>query len=125
MNHKIEKLNERMDTIQMFMKKLLQNKELVEVQSDSDVQPLDLEEKKIFMVLYTSGESALSYKQIAEKVNMVENLVGQYITNLAEKGVPLIKVYRHGKAHILVDKSFRDLQAKENLLKIDQQILNF
>ncbi len=41
----------------------------------------------------------LSYGKIAGSINLTESLVKQYVTNLIEKGIPIIKEYRLGRPY--------------------------
>ena len=85
------------------------------------ITPLTNKEKEVFMALYSLGEVQpfVSYRQIAKKVRSSENLVASYITNLIEKGVPIIKKYDGGIAYIKLDDLFRQVQAKENLVGVN------
>ena len=121
-NEKVDKLNERLDYIQLLLEKVL--KKEIKHEEEFIVQDLSPQEKRVFMILYTS-EEALNYSVLAMRLNMTESLVSQYVLNLAEKGILLEKEYRHGKPYIKLTKAFRDYQAKSNILKIDQTTLRF
>jgi len=56
-------------------------------------------------------------------MNMPISLARQYITNLLEKGIPVQKKYISAKPYIFIDPKFKNLQAKKNILKIEQKIL--
>jgi len=49
--------------------------------------------------------------------------VREYVTNLLEKGIPIQKKYVNTIPHLLLDPKFKNLQAKKNILKIEQKIL--
>ena len=51
------------------------------------------------------------------------SLARQYITNLLEKGIPIQKKYIKQRPYIYLDQKFKNLQAKKNILKIEQKIL--
>lgn len=122
-DQKIEKLKFRLDNMELFLSEkanFAQTK-----QEKIQIQPLSVNEKIVFMALYTSN-SPISYFHISEKIGLSESLVRSYITNLIEKGVPILKKYVNSKALIALDNNFKELQAKENIIKIQQkQVSNF
>ncbi len=83
--------------------------------------PLTNREKEVFMAIYSLGEMqpCMSYKQLAKKLCTSESLVASYITNIIEKGVPIVKKYDAGIAYIKLDDLFRQVQAKENLVGVN------
>ncbi len=119
---KIDKLNQRIDETQLLLKNLSKSKEFV-VDNPNFSHPLTVPEREIFLVLYTSESNTLSYREIAERLSFTESIVKQLVSNLIERGIPIIKEYKHGKAFIKLDKAFKELQTKENVLKIDQTTL--
>ena len=44
-------------------------------------------------------------------------LLREYITNLLEKGIPIQKIYKNTRPYIFLDPKFKNLQAKQNILK--------
>jgi len=114
LDKKIEKIAERLDELHLAVNGGKAKKEF-------KITPLTNKEKEVFMALYSLGEVQpfVSYRQIAKKVRSSENLVASYITNLIEKGVPIIKKYDGGIAYIKLDDLFRQVQAKENLVGVN------
>jgi predicted transcriptional regulator len=125
LDNKIEKLAQRLDQIHLFLKQLTNNDNFVpDIEDNYQVQPLTVKEREVFLVMYAvAGNKLLSYKNIADKINLTESLVQQYITNLIEKGVPIIKEYRMGKPYLKLDPKFVELQAKNNILNIDEELI--
>jgi hypothetical protein len=121
-NQKVDKLSERLDAIQMLLEKII--KKEIKHEQNFSVQQLTPQEKRVFMIIYTA-EDFLNYSVLAMRLNMIETLVSQYVLNLIEKGVPVEKEYRQGKPYIKLSKDFRDYQAKNNVLNIDQTMLKF
>ena len=123
LDEKIEKISERIDQMQLFLQRNF-NCDLGKKQVFK-VQPLNDKEKEVFMVLYTIEElrGNCTLKDISRRTGYTENLVSSYIINLVEKGVPILKKYQNGRSIFSVNKSFRHLQATENILKIEQQTL--
>lgn len=122
---KINKLNERLDNIQLFLRGLAKADDLIkESKSETyDIQPLTDKEKRLFLVLYTNPTKAFSYKDLVEKLGVAENLVREYVSSMIEKGVPVIKTYLNHRSYFSLDKQFRDYQAKTNILQITQKVL--
>ena len=123
LDSKIEKLNEKLDKIQFFLEKNLSYRP--EKTLNFDILPLTQKEQEVFLVLYTLEEAkgAVSYVDIARRVALPEELVSSYITGMIEKGVPIIKKYLNNKAYLKLDRSFKNIQAKENILKLNQKTL--
>lgn len=123
LDSKIEKLNEKLDRIQFFLEKNLSYKQ--EKTPNFNILPLTKKEQEVFLVLYTLEEAkgAVSYVDIARRVALPEELVSSYITTMIEKGVPIIKKYINNKAYLKLDRSFKNIQAKENILKLNQKTL--
>lgn len=122
---KIDKMNERLDQVQLILKRLTG----IDIKKEHPFQNIDLtkEEKDVFLILYTQEEirGCITYMDISKKLGISEELAKGYITNMIEKGVPIIKRYINRKAYINIDPEFKEIQAKENILNINQrQITN-
>ncbi|MBI2580675.1 hypothetical protein HYV85_02605 [Candidatus Woesearchaeota archaeon] len=73
-------------------------------------------------MLYTaSDQKPLAYREIAAAIRESEFLVRGYVTNMVEKGIPIVKRYINDVAYISLDRSFKDRQAKENIVKLSQR----
>ncbi len=114
LDNKIEKLNERIDKIQF----LLEGKK----ESNYEVMPLTRREQEIFVVLYTSDDF-LSYSDVAKKTTLTFSLVQAYISNIIAKGIPILKKYVNNKVFLYLDPAFKALQAKEDLVEIDNSVI--
>lgn len=122
---KVEKFNERLDQMQLLLKKITG----ITIKQEHNFHPLELndEEQSVFLILYTQEEikGCITYNDISTKLNIAEELAKGYITNIIEKGVPIIKRYINRKAYLSIDPEFKQIQAKENILGIKQkQITN-
>jgi len=115
---RIEKLNQRVDEIQMFIEHQKVNGTFKAVPKPE----LTDNEQKVFMVLYTNEGSLLGYSDVAERLNMSEILVREYINNLIKKGVPIEKKYTDDKIVLSLQPEFKRLQATENILKINETL---
>ena len=90
----------------------------------AELSEIDLEEreKDVFLILYTAADDKpLSYRDIAAALKESEFLVRGYLTNMIEKGVPISKRYVNDVAYISLDSSFKDRQARENLVRLSQR----
>ncbi len=114
LNQKIDKLTERLDSLNLLLNGSKDNKEF-------KISPLTKREKEVFMALYTLGESInfVTYKELARKLCMTEGLVSNYITNIVEKGIPVLKKYCGGLVYLKLEVKFREKQAKENVVGIN------
>ena len=120
-DNKINKLNEKIEEVQIILSKLTGQK--LELQPNhTNIEPLSKPEQKIFLAIYTE-ERPVSYMEISKRMNLPLTYVREYVTNLIEKGVPIQKTYVKGRPFILMEKTFKDLQAKQNIVQIDQQVL--
>ena len=120
-DNKLARLNKRIDEIHHILSKLT-GKKLRKIPAFEDIDPLTAAEKSVFLNLYTESRP-ISYAELAKKLNMSINLSRHYVVNLMEKGIPIQKIYKNTKPHILLDPKFKNLQAKKNILKIEQRVL--
>ena len=121
LDNKIIKLNERIDEIHLILSKLT-GKKTYKKSKLENIDPLTTKEKSVFMNLYTE-QAPITYSELAKKLKMPIPLVREYITNLIEKGIPIQKIYKHTRPYIFLDPKFKNLQAKRNILKIEQKVL--
>ena len=124
LDNKLAKVTERLDQMQMFLQ---QHGFKVEEKPSFQVKKLTQREQEVFLILYTLGESKgpMTYLEIAKRTGLTEDLVATYITNMVQKGVPILKRYINNQAHLRLDPVFKQVQAKENILQIEQKVLSF
>ncbi|OGM02543.1 hypothetical protein A3K72_02000 [Candidatus Woesearchaeota archaeon RBG_13_36_6] len=118
-NQKMEKLNEKLEEIRIHLGMI--KDDVSTAGQKFEATKLTIHEQEVFLVLYTASDF-LSYKDIAKRKGLTESLVGNYITSLIEKGIPLIKKYMNKVAYVKLESRFKELQAKKNILKIDDKI---
>lgn len=118
LDKKIDKLNERIDLLTNLIKE--QRGEKIP-QKEFSIQPLTSKEKEIFHALYilTENRRYTTYKAVSRRARFSESLVASYITNLIEKGIPVMKKYANRAAYITLDPCFREVQAKENIVGVN------
>lgn len=112
-----EKLVERVDELTMKSRPETFSSEQFDV-------PLTLREQEMFVILYTSTKE-LSAKKIAKYLGLTEELVHTHIYKLISKGIPVVKKFVDD-ANLLysLDKVFKDLQARKNLVHINPEVLD-
>lgn len=123
LDQKIDKINARLDQIQLFLQE--HSNFTIEKEPIFEIQELTNKEKEVFLVLYTIDDQSrgVTYTEIARKLMLSETLVGNYIMNMIGKGIPIIKTFIDGKAHLKIDPDFKRFQAKTNVLFIEQKTL--
>ena len=119
LDQKIEKLNEKIQEIRMHLNII--KDDISEKKERFEETKLTIHEQEMFLVLYTASDF-LSYKDIAKRLGLTEALVSNYIINLIEKGIPIIKKYLNKVVYVKLDSWFKEIQAKENILQIDDRI---
>ena len=122
-DYKINKLSERIDQLQLFLENSFGFK--VDKKPKFKTKPLSNNEQDVFLVLYTLEEKkgAVSYAEIAKRTGLSEDLVSNYITRMLEKNVPIIKRYVNNQPLLRLDPVFKRMQAKENILGLNQRTI--
>lgn len=120
---RLDKIASRLEHVEIFLKKLDDSFKVAEEISGYNLQPLSVNEKRIFTVIYSS-EKAMAYEDIAQALSMTDSLVRSYLTNIISKGIPIIKKYVNGKPVITLDEEFKHLQQEQNIVKLSQKQLD-
>ncbi len=115
LEEKIEKLNERIDELELSIKK-------EPIKKRVNLPPLTSREQQVFLVLYEAGENFLSYLEIGRKLGLTETIIADCITSLIAKGIPIVKRYINKKSYLSIEKEFRHLQTKENIVGIKSPV---
>ena len=121
---KLDRLSERVDQLHMFLESAGMP---AAKRNNFDVKRLNRREQDVFLVIYTLEEEkgSVTYADIAEKLGISEQLAGNYVTSIIEKGVPIIKRYFNSKPHLRLEPEFKTLQAKENILQLSLMEFGF
>jgi DNA-binding CsgD family transcriptional regulator len=118
---KIQNLSEKIDEMQIWISRLTGMPIREEKQKDIKLTEA---EKEVFLVMYTASNARpVTYAEIANALRESEFLIRSYITNLIEKGVPILKQYIRNATYLSLDNRFREEQAKRNVLNISQTTL--
>jgi DNA-binding CsgD family transcriptional regulator len=122
LDERVSLMEKKLDAILSYMAKLNGNSII-----SSDVKKILLseQEKDIFRLFYES-ERALSYDDLCAKLQRSESYVRYYMNNLISKGVPIKRHSRSSssdsKSYFTLDPSFRELQAKCNVVGISRAV---
>lgn len=119
---KLDKTNERLDQIQLFLQQFGLK---VDEKPKFDVKPLNKREQEVFLVLYTLDgiKEKITYSDVAKRTGFTEELIFEYIASLLKKGVPIMRKHINNRTYLQLNPYFKSLQAKQNILKIDQKTL--
>ena len=120
MNARLDKFQERLDELTLLVKHVPPSI----TTADFKLQPLTGQEKEVFFALYVLTETtpAVTYHQLARKMTTSVEAVSRLITTLISKGVHVDKKYSNGNAFLGLDPAFRQLQAKQNVVKLDTKL---
>jgi len=121
---KLDRLSERVDNLQMYLEEAGMP---AAKRTSFDVKRLNRMEQQVFLVIYTLEEEkgSLTYEDISKKLCISEQLAGNYVTSLIEKGVPVLKRYFNSRPYLRLDPEFKTLQAKENILQLSLEEFGF
>jgi biotin operon repressor len=121
-NHEyIRTVENKLDKLQVRLEELFLVVTGVSTEQKIEIQPLTKKEQEVFQALYLVGEGVpfVSYKQLARKLGWSEALISGFITNLVEKGVPVMKKYDAGQAFVQLEQKFRQKQAKDVVIGLN------
>jgi len=108
---KVDKLSHRLDNLQL------------NTGGEIDkpvIQPLDHIERKVFLVLYTE-DMPLSSREIGMKSRVPLSAVSECISSITDKGIPLLRSLVNNQIYFRLSPSFKEIQAKENLINLSLQ----
>jgi hypothetical protein len=118
LEHKYEKLKEITDELQMFKNSLLLNDK-----SHFSNIILSLDEQKLFLSLYVFGEKEpLSFKYLMKKLSVEQDVIKMLFSSLLDKKIPITREKIGSEWYFNIDPRFRELQTKENLIKIHESV---
>lgn len=126
-----ESVHQRITTLEFMFEKLVERVDELTMQKKPETfspeqfdVTLTLREQEMFVILYTSTDE-LSALQIAKYLGLTEELVHSHIYKLIAKGIPVIKQFvDDATLKYSLDKVFKDLQARKNLIHINSDVLD-
>lgn len=108
---KVDKLSRRLDQLQLSQD-LPADKPLI--------RPLNHLEKSFFLILYTE-ENPLTIEELASKSTNSPALAAECLSSLAHKGIPIHRSFTNNQFFFSIEKQFKELQAKENVVNFSLQ----
>ena len=123
LDKKIQHLQEEIKQLKNIISKIT-GQPIQSKPETNQIQPLTQEEQKVFLALYSESKP-ISYLELAQKLNLSLTLIRTYVTNLISKGIPVQKTYIKGRPLISLEPGFKELQAKENIVGLNQKLLGF
>jgi hypothetical protein len=118
LENKFEKIKEITDELQMFKNSMLLNDK-----SHFSNIILSLDEQKLFLTLYVFGEKEpLSHRYLMKKLAIDEDNVKMLLSSLLDKKIPITREKIGIEWYFNIDPRFRELQTKENLIKIHESV---
>ena len=112
----INKLNERLDDVELKLNELTGKK----IMTAEDFKGVELKpkEQEIFLILYSRTGDLIDYREISKTLGITEQSARKYVSRMINKGIPIIKKYFDNNVFLVLDSDFRNLQAKHNILDI-------
>ncbi|MBC8500999.1 MAG: hypothetical protein ISS25_01845 [Nanoarchaeota archaeon] len=108
---KIEKLSEKIDEVQMRLDPHFYTKFFDDIR-------ISRKEQDVFLGLYTE-EDRISIPDLARKLGLTVEMCQVLLSSLKAKGIPVVKQLVDEQIHVSLDYTFKDLQARKNVLRIE------
>ena len=122
LDRKIDKMSERMEELTMLLRKQqgIEDKKF-------KFLPLTKKEKDVFFALYVLSQEKefVCYKDLSRRMCESESLISSYITNLVEKGIPIMKKYAGKIVLLSIDPEFRKQQTKKNIVGLNTKLTHW
>lgn len=113
---KLNKITERLDELSMFFKQLNGQEK-----RKFTVSQLTRKEQEVFLVIYMN--EGVTVKDLSRRLAITPELGESYLGNLITKGIPIIRKRIAGTVELIeIDSEFKAIQAKENILRINETI---
>ena len=116
LQERICKVSDQISEMQMMVEQMFPD------EGFGELGPLTLREQEVFLLLYTAGD-LVTHEQIARTSSLPVSLVKEIVSSCSAKGIP---VRRHtnesGITYLSLDPAFRERQARENILGIDESL---
>ena len=115
-------LEAKLDNVQQLVEKLALSLSLQEPQQLIGV--LNRREKAVCQALFLLGKTKpwVSCEDLAKHSQISREVLAATLAGLATKNVQVIKKYDHNRAYAQLAPSFREQQAKHNVIKADCQL---
>ncbi|MFO8016887.1 MAG: hypothetical protein R6U32_07345 [Candidatus Woesearchaeota archaeon] len=114
LNRKLEKLNDRMDELQLMVRQSYMDRK--------DIR-LGFDEQKVFLLLYMHESGFLSFDELTSRTGFSPDYMRGLINSMLDKGVGLIREVMDGRLFFKLNPHFRAIQTKENIVSIDPSVV--
>jgi len=79
-------------------------------------------EQEVFLILYANPNKVTS-DMLAKRLGLTTELVEVYLYNIIAKRIPILKQILDNQTYYYLDSKFREVQAKHNVVNIDEGIV--
>ena len=85
--------------------------ELSKTDKAKPIYPLTHSEKQLFISLYTE-KMPLTLLELAEKSKIPVSVINEHITQMAQKGIPIMRTVANNQLFVKINDGFKEMQAK-------------
>ncbi|MBT3720576.1 hypothetical protein HN789_04635 [archaeon] len=114
---KINKLNEKIEDLTVNISEARGESSDFAQLKNIHLKP---KEAEVFKLLYENMGDLFDYRKIARALGLTQNSVKKKISSMISKGIPIIKKYFEDNTFLVLDPDFRNLQAKNNIIKLNK-----
>ena len=114
LDQKIDKLASKLENTYMMVSELLRHRNRF-----SGIK-LNDEEQKVFLGIY-SENSKISFTILSKKLGLNRSTVRLAVNSIKQKEIPIFIQKEGTETYAVMDSKFRELQATEQLIKIDEK----
>ena len=114
LDNKMDIIASKLESTNMLLTELMKRKNKYNKTTLSD------EEQKVFICIY-SEKSKISVTTLSRKLGLKRSTVRTILNSLKKKDIPLIDGISGADLTVTLENKFRELQATENLVKIDEK----
>lgn len=112
LEQRMDKMEERLDTIAIHHTR----------RSYEPVNDLNYREQELFLSIYLA-DNPLAVSKLSKKLGYTKDAVITYAETLSAKGIPLLRQLVEDEEYISMELQFKDLQAKQQIVAVEQHIL--
>lgn len=114
----LNELDGRLARVQSMVEELCL---VVKGPSSLSIAPLSSRERAVCRALYALGQTRpwVSYDELAKSSFVGKDVLAVTVAGLLSKGVPVLKKYDGNRAYVQLRQDFRQLQAKNNIIRVD------
>ncbi len=114
LDNKIDAIASKLESTHMMLSELMKRKNKFSKTTLSD------EEQKVFIGIYSENRS-MSFTALSRRLGMKRSTIRAAINSLKKKEIPLILSKDGHDSTVTLEQRFREIQATENLVKIDEK----